>query len=132
MKDELTVRLLFRKSRISWYGTRIDRKISARDILGSNEINTTKARPAKSGKKFTGPKLGLNGGCFAIVSYIQDQLDETHRLANFGQLWKNHPQNRQAGGRPTEAFFKNLYTFLGSLRSIFGQRFLKKRKKKLY
>ena len=61
---------------------------------------STKARPAKSGKKFTGPKLGLNGGCFAIVSYIQDQLDETHRLATFGQLWKNHPPNRQAGVGP--------------------------------
>ena len=56
-----------------------------------------KARPAKSGKKFTGPKLRLNGGCFAIVSYIQDQLDETHRLATFGQLWKITPKIARLG-----------------------------------
>ena len=71
----------------------------------------TKAQPAKSGKKFNGPKPGFNGGCFVIASYIQNQLDETHRLATFGQLWKNHPQNRRAVGSPTEALSKTSIRF---------------------
>ena len=66
----------------------------------------TIVRPAKSGKKFTGPKLGLNGGCFAIVSYIQDQLDEAHRLATFGQLWKITPKIARLGVGPRRPFSK--------------------------
>jgi len=56
--------------------------------MGGPTETAAKARPAKSGNKFTGLKLGLNGGCFAIESYIPNQLDETHRLETFGQLWK--------------------------------------------
>jgi hypothetical protein len=82
------------------------RKLIPHLIPPSKHYESTNARPAKSGKKFTGPKPGLNGGSFAIVSYIQDQLDETHRLETFGELWKNHPQNRQAGVGPRRPFSK--------------------------
>jgi hypothetical protein len=47
-----------------------------------------KARPAKSEKKITGPKPGLNEGCFAIVSYTRNKLGEMHRLATFGKKKK--------------------------------------------
>jgi hypothetical protein len=63
----------------------------------SPSVKVSKAQPAKSGKKINGPKLGLNGGCFAIFSYIQNQLDETHRLETLGQLWKNHPNIAKLG-----------------------------------
>ena len=69
----------------------------------------SKARPAKSGKKFNGPKVGFNLGCCAFVSYIQNQLDETRRWARFGQLWKI--TSKIAGlGWIHGALAQNLYT----------------------
>jgi hypothetical protein len=53
-------------------------------MLGDRKLTQGTAR--QIGKKINGPKVGLNWGCSAFVSFIQNQLDETRRWAHFGQL----------------------------------------------
>jgi hypothetical protein len=64
-----------------------------------------------------------------IESYIQNQLDETHRLVTFGKLKKNHPANRKAGLGPRRPFSKLSILFEAACGEI-SAKDLKKKKKR--